>query len=59
MLRYELIAKIIPALEEEAAKEKVPKEYDYMSGLVQSPTANKNIPQSTLFISRIPVHCRV
>jgi hypothetical protein len=33
MLRRELIAKIIPALEEEAAKEKVPEEYDYISGV--------------------------
>jgi hypothetical protein len=33
MLRCELIAKIITALEEEAAKEKVPEEYGYISGV--------------------------
>jgi hypothetical protein len=43
MLRYELIAKIIPALEEEAAKEKVPEEYDYMSGLVEKPPSKSTV----------------
>ena len=43
MLRYELIARIIPALEEEAAKEKVPEEYDYMSGLVEKPPSKSTV----------------
>ncbi len=43
MLRCELIAKIIPALEEEAAKEKVPEEYDYISGLVEKPPSKPTV----------------
>ncbi len=43
MLWYEFIANIIPALEEEAAKEKVHKEYDYISGLVEKPPSKLTV----------------
>jgi hypothetical protein len=43
MVQYELISKIIPALEEEAAVEKIPEEYDYISGLVEKPPSKSTV----------------
>jgi hypothetical protein len=43
MVQYELISKIIPALEEEAVKEKVAEEYDYISGLVEKPPSKSTV----------------
>jgi hypothetical protein len=43
MFRYELIAKIILALEEEAVMEMVPKENDYISGLVEKPPSKSTV----------------
>ena len=43
MVQYELISKIIPALKDEAAKEKGAVEYDYISGLVEKPPSKLTV----------------
>ena len=43
MVQYELISKIIPALKDKAAKEKVAEEYDYISGLVEKPPSKSTV----------------